>query len=102
MFEIKVFYGLRWVFKGQSRKLFLPYYRIGLSVDSMATLYNLMAFSINHKTGKLIILEAAGLIFTITQILMLHCYMRHLDKLHIAKNNLARDKHIIKLYKQHI
>ena len=100
MFEVKVFYGVRWALKGQSRKLFLPYYRIGLSVDSMAILMNVMACSVNHKTLNLLFLFAAGMFFTTLQILLLHCYMMHLDKLHLAKNNLARDKHIIKLYKQ--
>ena len=66
MFEIKVFYGLRWAFKGKSRKLFLPYYRIGISVDSMAILYNLMALCVNHKTLNLLVAISAGITFTIT------------------------------------
>ena len=93
----KIYYGFAWLCKKRARKAFLPYYRISMTYlwtmfffyFEMDLIFILVHdFDFDSKFVKMV----NRFLFLILEILFLHIYMRHLDKVHFAKNDLNRDK----------
>ena len=47
MIPVKTYYGLKWVFKGKTRKLYVKYYRLGVSVNFSVIFLNSMIAAVN-------------------------------------------------------
>ena len=47
MVPVKFYYGMKWFFRGQTRKLFLPYYRLTISVNISLLFIIAMVVAIN-------------------------------------------------------
>ena len=89
----KICYGIAWFKKNRTRKAFLPYYRASMTSNISLILFCLMCANIffaSHKMYDGYIELSSALSYSLESI-FLELYMRHIDKVHFARNDLLRD-----------
>ena len=101
----KLYYSIRWLYQGQTRKALNPLYYTKMTFYFTCQ-FELLSFAISQnrwlkteygRWGALcIILGQVSYIFFL--IVCLQIYMNYLDSIQFAKNNLLRDRQIIQRY----
>ena len=104
---LKEYYMVIWFINGRKRRYFLPYYRISVTFNwsmfcACFTTFTSQIDQFSNPTFFLGQLELYSCLVSsawcIKEFVFLELYVRHLDSLHFANNNLKRDENILKAY----
>ena len=101
---VKCYFGFKWIFiHKRSRQAFLPYYRTSMTFNAGVAIFMLELAFISIDGNRYFNFETSTicyLLWYLFECIAIEIYLRHLDSVLFAKNNLKRDKAIIQCYLQ--
>ena len=99
---LKCYFGFKWIFvHKRSRQAFLPYYRTSMTFNAGVAIFVLELTFISiggSRYSNFSIDTIIYLLWYVFECIAIEIYLRHLDSVLFAKNNLKRDKAIIQCY----
>ena len=102
LFVFKVFTGMRWIFQ-RTRQNFIPYYRMSMTFNfytiTVAVQY---LIAINIQYMNVFYMQLYSVVWYLIESLFLEIHIRYIDSVHIAKNELQKNKNILKSYRDHL
>ena len=99
---MKCYWGFKWIFiHKRSRQAFLPYYRTSMTFNAGVAIFVLELLFISIDGSRYFNIGSGTITYIswyVFECIAIEIYLRHLDSVLFAKNNLKRDKAIIQCY----
>ena len=95
---VRLYYGFRWIFKGQTRRNFIAYYRLTMTSGGNLLLVILVIDMIilispnSYEIKRSIVYNLVYVLFETTTLVFVQIYMKYLDAVNQVKNDVARTK----------